>query len=129
MISTHKAADAAKKENLDNLISTDLYKQYGAQDILPKQSVTQSVSPKSKSKKGDPPAKRSGDDRGHHAPAESSHNNYAYLQGPYGQPPRHQRPQPQSITIKFGRLVISTKEKVPEKPFGQGMGGIPKLDN
>ena len=48
VISANKAADAAKKANLDNRISTNMYKQYGAQDISLKQSVIQSVSPKSK---------------------------------------------------------------------------------
>jgi hypothetical protein len=92
--SAHLAADAAKKIAMNNEIRSKIKTMYRAQGTLPKQSV----SPKIQPKKGAPPAKRSRDDRGRPAPAESSHNNYAYLQGPYGQPPRHQRPQPQSIT-------------------------------
>ena len=48
VISSHLTADAAKKTNLDNMIRINISKQYGAQDTLPKQSVFQSVSPKTK---------------------------------------------------------------------------------
>ena len=93
MISSHKAADAAKKANLDNMICTHLSKQYGAQDKLSKQSVVQYLQNLSK-KKGDPPAKRGRDDKGRSSPSESFHNNYAHLQGPYGEPPWHQHAPP-----------------------------------
>ena len=41
VISAHLAANAAKKADMDNMIRSNISKQYGAQDTLPKQSVVQ----------------------------------------------------------------------------------------